>query len=105
MISKIESGRCPELDYELSGIEASRKEHRHANDSCLRRRRHIRRQAQTGAGPEESLMKWENVPPIKYLPLQKLCSDDGAWLVSKLAWMTPRTRSEIFPARSHTACG
>jgi len=50
-------------------------------------------------------MKWENVPPIKYLPLQKLCSDDGAWLVSKLAWMTPGTRSEIFPARAHNAYG
>jgi hypothetical protein len=32
MISKIEIERRPELDRELPGIEASRKEHRHAND-------------------------------------------------------------------------
>jgi hypothetical protein len=31
MISKIEIERRPELDRELPGIEASRKEHRHAN--------------------------------------------------------------------------
>ncbi len=32
MISKIEIERPPELGRELPGIEASRKEHRHAND-------------------------------------------------------------------------
>jgi hypothetical protein len=31
MISKIEIEQCPELDRELPGIDASRKEHRHAN--------------------------------------------------------------------------
>jgi len=32
MIGKIEIERRPELDRELPGIDASRKEHRHAND-------------------------------------------------------------------------